>query len=609
MLPVAVRREALTVVVLLLVIAAIYGQTANFAFTSWDDPSYVTDNHRVKAGLTWAGASWALTATFFSNWHPLTWLSHMAAYEVFQDWAGGHHLVNVGLHAINCLLAFCFFRSVTGDVWRSAAVSVLIAIHPMHTETVAWISDRKGLLAGMFWWSALIAYARYVQNRKATTYFILVGLYAAALMSKPMAVTLPIILLLLDTWPLAHLAPANGTRSAWHALLPRLVDKLPFLLMAAFASAVTIYAQGRGGAVVSQESLPFVDRVTNAFVAVANYLRLLLLPQEISFYFRYADGWPVWKIVVAAIVVVSVSFLCFWLRRSRPALIVGWLWFLVMLLPVIGIVQVGGQAMAARYMYVTSTGIFLAIVWGVPWERLTSGRPKRAAVAVAIGVGLAFIIVAARQTAHWRTSESLFTHALAVDGDNYVAHLLLSEFLVDEGRLAEAEPHARRAIALNEGVDVQTYGLRALGRIALARGQGEEARRLFGEALKLKRTSPLTIYYMAMADLAAGRLSDAERSLALALALRPVFGDGLAALAEVRVRQGRFDEAESHFQQALTVEPRNTKLRLKRAAFLSSQGRFVEAGSEYRQVIDIDSTNAVARQALARLGMSVGSSR
>lgn len=553
----------------------IYGQTATFDFSHWDDPNYITDNYDVLGGLTWAGVRWAFTSTYFSNWHPLTWLSHQAAWSVFGPWAGGHHLLNVALHLANASLCLVFLLRTTGAPWRSLLVALLFLVHPLHVETVAWLSDRKGLLAALFWWLALLAWVRHARGGGWRAYSLALLAHACALMAKPMAVSLPLVLLAIDRWPLARHVATEGAALRW----PRaLLEKLPFAGLSAAAAAMTYYAQDQGGAVVPQAYLPLADRVTNAIVAYQDYLFALVWPNNLSFFYAYPTTWPVGRIFLAMLVGAALLYGVVIAHRRHPYLLAGWWWFTVMLGPVIGLVQVGSQSHADRYMYLTSTGAFIAVVWSLP----TLGRPmaRRAAAAVAAVILLLFATAAHRQAMVWRDSETLYQSALAIDGENYVAHLLLSERLIDRGALDEAEFHAGQAMRYSDTDSVHAYSRRVLGRVYLARGAFEAAREELRRTMELLPTSPKANFYMGMVDLADGRPADAEFWLRRALLFRPRFPEALEALAALHAAQGRWALAVDLQQGAADLRPWLAGPRQTLADYRqSSTGRSPEAGS------------------------------
>jgi len=366
------RRTALICVALILVTIAAYEPVRSCGFLNFDDPLYVTNNPRVFRGLTADGFFWAWTTFHAANWHPLTWLSHMLDCEWFGDNPAAHHLVNLGIHTANVLLLFLGLKAMTGSMARSGWVAAFFALHPLHVESVAWISERKDVLSTLFWMLALLAYTRYAHARKPPRpakpalksavgwYFLAYLAFAAGLLCKPMLVTLPFLLLLLDYWPLQRVPPGVFGSAKWSALLG---EKIPFFALSIASSVVTYIAQSKGGAMATEETIPFLARLPNALVAYASYLLKMIWPRQLSVFYPHPIVWPVWTVIGAALLLVVVSILVVMRLRRRPYLLVGWLWYLGTLIPVIGLVQVGSQAMADRYSYVPLIGIFIMVVW------------------------------------------------------------------------------------------------------------------------------------------------------------------------------------------------------------------------------------------------------
>lgn len=584
-------------------VLAVYAQTAGFDFTSWDDPNYITENYRVLAGLSWSGVGWAFTTTQFSNWHPLTWISHMAAWSAFGPWAGGHHLVNVALHVANTLLCFTFFRAATGAPWRSLLLALLFAVHPLHVETVAWLADRKALLAALFWWLALLAWLGWAQRGSRRAYWLAIVCHALALLAKPMAVSLPLVLLALDVWPLRRLHAATGGPILWW---PRLREKLPFFALALAAAVVTYYAQDHGGAVVSDDYLPLPDRLANAFVVYQDYLQHLLWPTGLAFFYTYPLTWPVWRVGLALVVFAVLAYVAVIERERRPWWLAGWLWFTAMLLPVIGIVQVGSQSHADRYMYLTSVGFFMAVLWSLPRP---TGRWRLLAGAAAVGLVALLALGAHRHAAVWRDSETLFRSALEVDGQNYVAHLVLSERLVEKNTAAAVEAarrHVSLALELSDGFAIQMYGNRVLGRVAYFEGRYDEARQYLQRSLSMLPNSPKVRYYLAQVDLAEGRWTSAERWLQGALALRREYPEVLELLAEQYALRGDLGGAIRYQRAAVALRPWLLGPRLSLAGLCESAGDFGTARGLYREVLGRWPGQPVALAALTRLEVPDG---
>jgi protein O-mannosyl-transferase len=426
--------------------AAVFWRVGSFGFVAFDDPRYVLENPAVRAGLSWSGARWALGATWASNWHPLTWLSLMLDVETFGLDPGWMHRVNALWHGADAVLLFLVLRSATGSLWRPALVAALFAVHPLHVESVAWIAERKDVLSAFFWLLAMGAWVRYARRPSAWRYLPVAGAMALGLLAKPMVVTLPIVLLLLDFWPLGRADPARP----WRSWLPRLLlEKLPLLALSLASSAVTLLAQSGGGAVSASARLPLGSRAGNALLATAWYLEKAFWPASLAAFYPHPGlgpgGMPTWKVLGAGALLLAISALAIRQWRRRPWLAVGWAWYLVALLPVIGLVQVGRQGMADRYSYLPLIGIFAALAWSLPWPPAL--RLRRWLVAGAAGAAVLALAVAARAQAEtWRDTGSLFTRATAVDRDNWLAWGNLGLWHFDQGRRDEALRAFREAV-------------------------------------------------------------------------------------------------------------------------------------------------------------------
>jgi tetratricopeptide (TPR) repeat protein len=433
---------------LALLTLAAYLPTLHNGFVNLDDGLYVTGNPHVQQGITGAGVAWALTANVANNWHPLTLLSHLLDCQLFGLDAAGHHATSLLLHLANVVLLFAVLRRLTGAVWRSAAVAALFAVHPAHVESVAWVAERKDVLSALFWLLAMAAYGRYARRPSVGRYLPVALAMALGLAAKPMVVTLPFALLLLDIWPLERLG------LGWKRLA---VEKLPLLALSAASSLVTLHYQRTSLAPLGLD--PWSLRLANAAVSYTAYLGKLLLPSNLAVFYPIPLAIPAWKVAGAVALLAILTALAVRTARKAPWLLVGWLWFLGTLVPVIGLVQVGRQAMADRYTYIPSIGLFVAIVWGI--AGLVGER--RAVLATAAAVVIALLVAGTwMQAGTWRDSVTLYRHALAVTPDNYLAHLGLAKALVAKGDGAGAAEQYRAALALRPGLIEARAGLEAV---------------------------------------------------------------------------------------------------------------------------------------------------
>ena len=458
----------------------LYWRTGAHPFVVFDDGLYVAGNARVQGGLSPEGVAWAFTTTETGNWHPLTWMSHMADVSLFGLDAGAHHRVNAFLHAANAALLFFVLLRMTASPWRSAFAAALFALHPLHVESVAWVAERKDLLCALFWLLAMGSYARYAGRPGAARYLPVAGFMALALLSKPMAVTLPFCLLLLDFWPLGRLSPPG---KGGGAPLPRLLaEKVPLFALSAASCVVTYLAQQTVGTVGSLLHLPAGVRLANAAVSYARYLGKTAWPSGLAVLYPHPGAsLPAWQVAGAVLLLLCVSALAVWRIKRSPFLAVGWFWFLGTLVPVIGLVQVGAQAMADRYTYIPLVGLFIAAAWGVPGI-VPDGRLKKRGLAAAACVVLTALAAASWvQAGHWRSSVALFEHAVEVTRDNWFAENNLGFSLDMEGRKDEAIAHYRASIGIKPDFPVARNNL---GAILAAQGEFAEAAVHFREALR-----------------------------------------------------------------------------------------------------------------------------
>jgi hypothetical protein len=435
---------------LIAIIWAVFGRTVGHGFVNFDDPIYVTEVEPVRVGLNWSGVVWAFTHIHSHNWHPLTTMSHMLDCQLFGLQPGAHHFVNVLLHSVNVVLLFVLLPQITGRLWSSAFVAAIFAIHPLRVESVAWISERKDVLSGLFFVLTLFAYVYYTRKPNLGRYGTMSILFVCGLMSKPMLVTLPIILLLLDYWPLnrcqgSEVGDQKVSIPRWTKLL---VEKIPLFVLSLASAATTLVVQNKGElGLISLEFLPFSWRIMNALLAYLIYIWQMIWPVNLALAYHHPGKLPLWQAAGAAALLIAVTLGVFALRKRSPYLIVGWGWYLIMLLPVIGLVQVGGQAHADRYTYLPQIGLYIAAAWGiVDLARLWRYHRPVLAVAAAIIIS-ALSLRAANQVWYWHDSERLWRHTLAVTTENDVAHLGLGGFLLDQNRLDDAITELETVVA------------------------------------------------------------------------------------------------------------------------------------------------------------------
>ncbi len=558
------RREYLIYLLLAVVTLALFAPVAGYKFVNLDDPEYVTENPPVKAGLTGAGIVWAFTKTHESNWHPLTWISHMLDCQLYGLKPAGHHITNLLFHVANTLLLFGLLRSMTGAVWRSAFVAALFAWHPMHVESVAWVAERKDVLSAFFWLLTMLAYVRYANELKVQSsrfkvadseskvqgprskaklyYGLTLVCFALGLMAKPMLVTLPFVLLLMDYWPLRRNAKWNK------ANVTRLVlEKIPFFILAAASSVITYFAQQAGGSVATMDYMPFDYRVSHSLVSYFCYVEKMFWPKDMAaFYPLPTADWPVESVVAGGFMLAAVTIgVLVWARR-KPYLAVGWFWFVGTLVPVIGLVHIGAASMADRYTYIPGIGLFIMVAWGMP--ELVAKWPQGQWILRTAGVAVlaACAVVTSLQLKYWKDTITLYDHAIAVTTNNIFAYFGEAGDLLAEGKTAQAMDRFQKVLAIDP------HHFRANCRMAQIlddQGKTGEAVPYYREALRQQPDLPILLNNVAWI-LAANpdpsvrngpeAVEYAERACKLTHYETPFY---IGTLAAAYAEAGRFKEA------------------------------------------------------------------
>ncbi len=556
-------RPRLIALLLALATLVIYLPVTHYDFINYDDPDYVTKNPMVQQGPTWAGVQWAFISFHASNWHPLTWLSHMVDCELFGLNAGGHHFVNVLFHAANAVLLLALMLRLTGALWPAAFVAALFAWHPLHVESVAWISERKDVLSTFFALLTLLAYARYARDASRRFFWLALGFFALGLMSKPMLVTLPFGMLLLDFWPLARMRGGSLPVSSNPVLELRpepfyrlLLEKWPFFLLA-FGSCIATFLAQRGTAISSLETVPLSLRLENVATAYVTYLSKFFWPSDLAVIYPLAKHIPA-AIVAGAVITLACITAGSWLARQRaPYVLVGWLWFLGTLVPVIGLIQVGGQALADRYTYVPSIGIFIIIAFGAADLISRLQIPKAAAAIVAVIILVTCIGVTETQLRYWQNSETLFRHTLAVTKNNEIAHNNLGAALELEGKYDEAIVECRAALQIAPD---RYQGHNNLGDCLNLSGRPAEALVEYREAIRL---NPNVSYIHQSLGTVLAKLGDNSQALAAftnAARLDPASPWPHFNMAKILLQQGRNADAANELRQALRCSPNDVQI-------------------------------------------------
>lgn len=563
-----VSRPSFWLVVLLLA-CAVYAPALGYGFVSYDDEHYVFNNSVVLQGLSWSGIRWAFVEQRLGHYHPLTWLSHQLDISLFGLDGRGHHATSVLLHVLSTLLLFQFLRRTTGRIGRAGVVALLFALHPLHVEPVVWISSRKDVLSTLFWMIALIAYERYARAPTLFRYAAVVLAYAAGLLSKPMVITLPVILLLLDYWPLRRTVRSESERAeSSHAIAERAAtprswvflgaEKLPLLALAALSSWVTTTSASKFG-VMQVQNLPLWVRIQNSLVSYVIYLRELVWPVDLSIHHERFQAPPDalnWWLAVA--VLGAISAVAVWLRRSHPYLLSGWLFYLVSFLPVIGLLQYGGHSIADRYAYVPSIGAFIMVAWGL---HALIGRLRNARVlapAVTSAVTLVLALLSLLQVGYWRSGEELFQHALDVSPNSPRLHNLLAIELTRRGALDEAAQHYTRAIELSPSF---TKGYNNLGVLLYRRKRVSEAIEVYRSLLRIDPRNQWGHANLALALATQGHAAEAEKHYRLAIQIAPDYVSARTGLARLLASLGRIDEARAELEVAIAQYPTRSDLR------------------------------------------------
>lgn len=584
---------------LLVAILTVYSQVGSFAFNTYDDPVYVTENVMVQQGLSREGLAWAFGGVRGGAWMPLTWLSHMLDCQLFGLKAGGHHLVNVLYHIVNTILLFLILGRLTGEVWKSVMVAALFALHPLRVESVAWVAERRDVLSTLWGLLAILAYAAWVEKQGTFRYLALLLAFVAGLAAKPMLVTLPLLLLLLDIWPLRRIK-TDGLVDLWRqkkTVLALLYEKIPLFLLVPIFAAITLFAEGQGGALGSLAVYPLAYRVSNALLAYVRYLGMTFWPVDLLPFYPFPKTISPWLAGVALFILGLITVAVLRNLKARPYLLVGWFWFLGTMLPVIGLIQQGsGFALADRYTYVPLIGVFIMVVWGGTALLERYGFPPLWMRLLSVGILAVLMILAFRQVGHWRNTTALFSYTLAVDPENKIALSQLGVQAREQGKYIEAYKDLSKAVLLYPD-DFEAQG--NLAKLLWLMGRTGEALRHYSEAMRLnpKNTAPYVDSGIIKAE--QGDFAGALAYLRMAGALRP---DDLGIhlnLALVLDRQGNYDEALRVFSTIIQANPGFAQAHNGMGVVYLETGRVGEAIDSFRTALRIDPGLQPARDNLA----------
>ncbi|MCK4469282.1 MAG: tetratricopeptide repeat protein [Desulfobacterales bacterium] len=584
-------QQNLPLIISLLLIAAIlitYWQVKDFDFICFDDRPYVTENHHVRAGLTIKGFTWAFTSFHVSNWHPLTWLSHMLDRELYGLNPMGHHWTSLQIHIANTLLLFFILQYMTGALWRSAFVTALFALHPLHVESVAWVAERKDVLSTFFGMLALLSYCRYAKQPSLAKYLLTILFLSMGLMAKPMLVTLPFLLLLLDFWPLARLRSET---------LSRLVlEKIPLFVPVVISSCLTFMAQQSSGAVKPLESFSLTVRIANAFVSYASYAVKAIWPHNLTvFYPHPGNSLPLWQVFGAILLVGGASFLAIRSLKKYPYIAVGLFWYLGMLVPVIGLVQVGPQAMADRYTYIPMTGLFIVITWGFS-DLSTKWHYRKIVLALFAVIILSALTVSTFfQLGYWRNSVALFERAVSITENNCLAHNNLGAALLEKGKPDEAVLHLKEALRIEPGCRAALYNL---GAALSAQGKLDEAVLHYNDVLKINPKDAIVHNNLADVLSVQGKLNEAVLHYNEALKIDPDYASAHCGFGSLLIKQGKFKEAMFHLAEAIRIDPDYAEAYYNIGVIFSGLKKFKGASEFFSKAFQIDPDYKEARDNL-----------
>ena len=590
------RVAALCAALVVLTIAAFTGVLSN-GFVQYDDGPYVMENEHVRSGLNAESIEWAFTSAYSANWHPVTWLSHMLDVQLYGLDAGRHHRTSLILHVLNVMLLFLLLVRMTKALWPSALAAALFAIHPLHVESVAWVAERKDVLSTLFWLLTFFAWVKFVRGRKRRWYALSLASFSLGLMTKPMLVTLPFTLLLLDFWPLRRITLPLEKASG--AIKNVLLEKAPFFALSAVSCVITFVIQRGAGAVQDVENFPLSGRIANATVAYATYLGKVFWPSRLAvFYPHHHIGLLSWPMAGAALLLAAVTAGVIRLFKRAPYLAFGWFWYLGTLVPVIGFVQVGVQERADRYTYVPLVGIFIAIAWALAaWE--AKSRPIRLGGICVSALALASLFPVTRlQVGYWADSASLFGRALAVTKDNYLAHYNVGLLLYNQGNKEEALAHYQEAARIKPDY---FHALDNLGNVYADLGRNEEAIAQYTEALRYRPDNAKALSNLGAILLRVNRVPEAIERLQQAVIADPKQAEAENNLGAALKRADRLPEAAQHFQRAVEINPNFAVAHNNLGMTLARQGRYAEARDHFQEALRINPAYEQVRANLDRL--------
>ena len=601
------KKEHIRLIYLALTITTliVYGQVCRNGFVGYDDPFYITNNPHVKGGITPESIIWAFTTTVSANWHPLTWLSHMLDCQLFGVNPLWHHLTSVLFHIANTLLLFRILKRMTSEIWTSAFVAAAFALHPLHVESVAWAAERKDVLSGLFWMLTIASYIRYTEHRSTGRYLLVFLVLGLGLLAKPMLVTLPFVLLLLDYWPLGRLQWGHQFGRQRQPTWRLIVEKVPMFVLSAVSSVIAYAVQQSTGAMELGKSYPLGFRISNAVVSYIAYIGKIIYPSRLAVLYPYPqDGLPLWQPIVSFLMLVVISAGVIY--AGRRYLATGWFWYIGTLVPVIGLVQIGNQAMADRYTYLPSIGIFIMVAWGIA-ELSAKWRHRGIVLGICAGVVLtALSICTLLQTRYWQNDLALYERAISVTENNYIMHSNYGTSLSEERRDNEALKHLRIALQINPSYYYAHYGI---GTVFLKQGKFAEAIECFNKALRFKPGYHRACFDMGMAFSKQGKYEDAINCFNKALKTKPDWAEAHYEMGRAFYLQGNRQSALEQCTEALRIKPDYTIARITLAHTLVEMGRIQPAIEHYYTALELEPDNIFILKNLAWLLATVEDTR
>jgi Flp pilus assembly protein TadD len=572
-------------ILLIVAVLAIYRQVGDHSFIYYDDEDSILINSRLRIGFTPENIYWFLTSSHFFNWHPLTWFSHMLDVKLFGFNAMGHHYVSVALHAVNSILLFLFLHYLTGSLWRSIAVAALFAVHPLNVESVAWVSERKNVLSTMFWILTLHVYSAYTKQKNLPLYILSIVIFILGLMSKQMLVSIPLVLLLLDFWPLKRIAVQSECTQPEQVdsikFKDLLLEKIPFLLLAIAASGIALSTQKRAMSSLSETTL--AERIANASLSYVQYLRKIFWPNDLAVFYPFPESLLIWEVITSAILLIAITGAAFKLRTRYPVLFVGWFWYMITLVPVIGIVKIGLQSMADRYAYIPSIGIFVIVVWFIADLAHKSFRRKLVLSGAGSMCMLLLAVTAWKQTAYWKDTMTLFSHTLAATSErNFIALGAIGRALEKQGYLDEALQKFDEALMVAPWYE---YAKIHQGMILMNRGKLDAAVFKYDEAILQNPTTVPGHINLGIIMGMQGNLDAAIKNFRIALDFDPRSAAANYNMALTLYNQGKTDEAIGYYEKALDISPTDHECHFNLGIALLQIGRKVDAIRHFREAL------------------------